>query len=106
MLRFQITGEELWTCDGPSESASSMIALGRDLIYSSVGFPRRNMLCIRANGLGDVTKTHVVWSKKDKMAYVPSLVLAEGLTAEARAERLTPIRNFDGGFLELPGKPA
>ncbi len=74
-----LTGEELWTCDGPSESASSMIALGGDLIYSSVGFPRRNMLCIRANGHGDITKTHVVWSKKDKMAYVPSLVLAEGL---------------------------
>ncbi len=74
-----LTGKELWTCDGPSESASSMIALGRDLIYSSVGFPRRNMLCIRASGRGDVTKTHVVWSKKDKMAYVPSLVLAEGL---------------------------
>jgi outer membrane protein assembly factor BamB len=37
------------------------------------------MLCIRADGRGDVTQTHVVWSKKDKMAYVPSLLLADGL---------------------------
>jgi outer membrane protein assembly factor BamB len=74
-----LTGKELWTCDGPSESASSMIAVGRDLIYSSVGFPRRNMLCIRADGHGDVTQTHVVWSKKDRMAYVPSPLLADGL---------------------------
>jgi outer membrane protein assembly factor BamB len=37
------------------------------------------MLCIRADGSGDVTGTHVVWSKKGKMAYVPSLLLAGGL---------------------------
>jgi outer membrane protein assembly factor BamB len=74
-----LTGKELWTCDGPSESASSTITMGRELVYSSVGFPRRNLLCIRGNGRGDVTKTHVVWSKKNQMAYVPSLLLAEGL---------------------------
>lgn len=74
-----LTGAELWTCEGPSESASSTITVGRDLIYSSVGFPRRNMLCLRADGRGDVTKTHVVWSKKNKMAYVPTLLLAEML---------------------------
>jgi outer membrane protein assembly factor BamB len=74
-----LTGAELWTCEGPSESASSTITVGRDLIYSSVGFPRRYMLCLRADGRGDVTKTHVVWSKKNKMAYVPTLLLAEML---------------------------
>jgi hypothetical protein len=74
-----LTGKELWTCDGPSESASSTMTLGQNLVYSSVGFPRRNMLCIRADGSGDVTKTHVEWSKKNKMAYVPSLLLADGL---------------------------
>jgi outer membrane protein assembly factor BamB len=74
-----LTGKQLWTCDGPSESASSTMSLGVDLVYSSVGFPQRNMLCIRANGSGDVTKTHMVWSKKGRMAYVPSLLLADGL---------------------------
>jgi len=73
------TGKELWRCDGPSESASSTITLGGDLVFSSVGFPQRNMLCIRADGSGDVTQTHVVWSKEGKMAYVPSLLLADGL---------------------------
>ena len=37
------------------------------------------MLCIRANGRGDVTESHIAWSKKNKMAYVPSLLLADGL---------------------------
>jgi outer membrane protein assembly factor BamB len=74
-----LIGKLLWTCDGPSESASSTMSLGGDLVYSSVGFPQKNMFCIRANGSGDVTKTHVVWSKKGRMAYVPSLLLADGL---------------------------
>jgi outer membrane protein assembly factor BamB len=72
-------GKLLWTCDGPSESASSTIGFGRDLVYASAGFPRRNLLCIRADGSGNVTKTHIVWSKHKKMAYVPSLLLADGL---------------------------
>jgi outer membrane protein assembly factor BamB len=74
-----LTGKELWTCDGPSESASSTMSLAGDLVYSSVGFPRRNMLCIRADGNGDVTGSHVAWSKKNKMAYVPSLLLSDRL---------------------------
>jgi len=74
-----VTGKELWSCNGPSESSSSTITFGGDLVFSSVGFPQRNMLCIRADGSGDVTPTHVVWSKKGKMPYVPSLLLADGL---------------------------
>jgi len=73
------TGGLLWTCDGPSESSASTVCLGADRVYSTVGFPKRNFLCIRADGSGDVTKTHVAWSKKDKMPYVPSPLLADGL---------------------------
>jgi len=74
-----LTGELLWTCDGPSESSASTMSFGPDRVYSAVGFPQRNLLCIRADGRGDVTQTHIAWSKKNKMAYVPSLLLADGL---------------------------
>jgi hypothetical protein len=37
---------ELWTCQGPSGSASSTMTLGRNLVYSTVGFPKRNMLIV------------------------------------------------------------
>ncbi len=74
-----LTGTELWTCDGPDESASNTITLGRDVIYAAAGFPGRNLLCVRADGKGDVTGTHVVWEKKRDTAYVPSLLLHEGL---------------------------
>ncbi len=67
-------------CDGPSESASSTMSFGRrpGLLPRS-GFPKRNLLCIRANGSGDVTADARRLVEENKMAYVPSLLLADGL---------------------------
>ncbi|MHC4400456.1 MAG: outer membrane protein assembly factor BamB family protein [Planctomycetota bacterium] len=73
------TGDLLWTCDGPSESTSNTMSLGCRLVYCSGGYPERSLLAIRADGGGDVTDTHVVWMKKDNTAYVPSMLLADGL---------------------------
>jgi len=73
------TGKSLWTCDGPNESTCSTINFDHDLIWASAGFPKKNLLCVRADGTGDVTKTHIVWMKENNTAYVPSLLLADGL---------------------------
>ena len=73
------TGKLLWTCDGPCESTASTISFSENLVYASGGFPKKQLLCIRADGSGDVTDSHVVWMKKGRMAYVPSLLLADGL---------------------------
>jgi len=73
------TGKLLWTCDGPCESTASTISFTKDLVYACGGFPKKRLMCIRADGSGDVTDTHVVWMKKGRMAYVPSLLIADGL---------------------------
>lgn len=73
------TGDLLWTCDGPSELTSNTMNLGQDTVYSSGGYPRKSLLSIRADGSGDVTGTHVVWTKKGKTAYVTSMLLVDGL---------------------------
>jgi len=73
------TGDLLWTCDGPCESTSNTMAFDDRLVYASGGYPKRSLLAIRADGSGDVTETHVEWTKKNKTAYVPSLLLAGGL---------------------------
>jgi hypothetical protein len=73
------TGDPLWTCDGPNESTASTVSFDGELVYASAGFPKRNLLCVRADGSGDVTKTHAVWMKEGNTAYVPSLLLADGL---------------------------
>jgi hypothetical protein len=74
-----LTGKPFWTCDGPNESASSTVTLGGDLVFAAAGYPKRNMLCVRADGSGDVTKSHIVWKKENNNCYVPSLLLAGGL---------------------------
>lgn len=73
------TGDLLWTCEGPNESTASSVSFDDEFVYASAGFPKRNLLCVRADGRGDVTKTRVVWARKGKTAYVPSLLLAGGL---------------------------
>ncbi|MFH1266397.1 MAG: PQQ-binding-like beta-propeller repeat protein [Planctomycetota bacterium] len=73
------TGDLLWTCDGPSELTSNTMSAGERLVYASGGYPKKSLLSIRADGSGDVTDTHVVWTKKNKTAYVTSTLLADGL---------------------------
>ncbi|HUT34338.1 MAG TPA: PQQ-binding-like beta-propeller repeat protein [Planctomycetota bacterium] len=73
------TGKELWTCDGPDESTGSTVTFDALHVWAAAGFPKRNLMCVRADGSGDVTKTHRVWEKRDKMAYIPSMLLADGL---------------------------
>jgi outer membrane protein assembly factor BamB len=108
-----LTGRELWCCDGPSESASSTMNWDDRRVYSSVGFPQKNMLCIRGDGSGDVSKTHVAWSKEKNMAYVPSLLLADGLLYmvedrgnvacfEARTGNVVWTSKLEGDFSSSP----
>lgn len=73
------TGRRLWHCEGPSKEAAATIAFGKDLVYATGGFPDRNLLCIRADGSDDVTKTHVVWRMNGKAAFVPSPLVHDGL---------------------------
>lgn len=101
-------GKTLWTCDGPNESATSTLTMGTDRVYAAAGFPSRNLLCVRADGKGDVTGSHVVWAKERDMAYVPSLLLADGLLYQVEdTGRLTVFDAGDGSVLyqhRLPGE--
>ena len=73
------TGRRLWHCEGPSHEAAATVAFSKDRIYASAGYPTKNLLCLRADGSGDVTKTHVVWRMMNKSTYVPSPLVHEGL---------------------------
>jgi hypothetical protein len=70
------TGEVLWTCDGPAEVTANTLAWRDDLVFASGGYPERGVMCIRADGSGDVRSTHVVW-RKDVKAYVPSMLVID-----------------------------
>jgi outer membrane protein assembly factor BamB len=74
------TGNRLWFCEGPSKTTGNTIACDALHVFTSGGNPEKRLLCIRADGSGDVTATHVVWEEKKATCYVPSpLVVGDRL---------------------------
>lgn len=73
------TGKLLWTCDGPANQCISNILVDDQYVYACAGYPQRNLLCIRPDGNGDVTRTHIVWRKDGGSSYVVTPLLADGL---------------------------
>ena len=72
-------GAQLWECRGAARVYTATAAVGPDIVYSTGGHPKRMLMAIRADGKGDVTQSHVVWTSDVKAGYVPSPVLFEGL---------------------------
>lgn len=75
------TGELIWRCEGPSNTAANTLAFDAENVYASGGYPQRNLICIRADGSGDVSDTHVLWrdSFRAAISYVTSAVVHDGM---------------------------
>jgi outer membrane protein assembly factor BamB len=72
------TGKLIWSCGGPSEVTGSTVACSDKLVFATGGYPEKEILAIRADGAGDVTKSHIVWRSSKGVAYVPSPLYHEG----------------------------
>lgn len=72
------TGKVLWTTEGPTEVAANTASFNDSLVFSSGGFPEKEIMALRADGNGDVSDTHVVWRTNKGVAYVPSPLYHEG----------------------------
>ncbi len=68
------TGKQLWIVDGPTEQFVSSMVHANDLFFLTAGFPEYWVMAIKPDGLGNVTKSHIAWSKKNEGGYVPSPV--------------------------------
>lgn len=73
------TGKQLWLVDGPTEQFVSSVVLHDGVLLLTAGFPTHWVMAIDPAGSGNVTKTHVLWSKKGEGGYVPSPVAAGGM---------------------------
>jgi len=73
-----LTGEKLWFSEGPANVMASTLVFSGDLVVATGGFPERKVLCIRADGTGDVGASKIVWRKERGIAYVPSPVIHDG----------------------------
>lgn len=72
------TGKLLWQCEGPSTTAACTVAFDDHHVFATGGYPQKEILCVKADGQGDVTSTHVVWRSKRGVSYVPSPLLYDG----------------------------
>jgi outer membrane protein assembly factor BamB len=72
------TGRLLWSCDGPTTVMANTPVCTESMVFASGGYPDRELLCIRADGSGDVTSSHVVWRTRQGVSYVPSPLVHEG----------------------------
>lgn len=73
------TGEMFWQCDGPAQVTANAVACDDNHVIASGGYPEKLVLCVRADGSGDVTHSHVVWRSSRGVAYVPSPLIADEL---------------------------
>jgi len=69
-------GKRYWFVSGPSEEFSSTPVFNEKngLLLVSSSWPLRNLVAIKTDGQGDVTKSHVVWQSREGAFYVPSPV--------------------------------
>jgi len=72
-------GKELWRVEGPSSAAANTVVSSDGLVFSSGGWPEKNLLAIRADGEGDVSNSHIAWRQSKAVSYVPTMLLHDGL---------------------------
>lgn len=73
-----LTGKPLWTCRWSADRVSNSVAFDDQHVYAAARWPRQELLCIRADGSGDVTDTHIVWKSDKGTGENPSPVVHDG----------------------------
>jgi outer membrane protein assembly factor BamB len=70
------TGKEIWRVEyGDGFSNVPRPVYGHGLVYIATGFQQPSLLAVRADGAGDVTRTHVAWTLRRAAPYTPSPIL-------------------------------
>lgn len=73
------TGRELWKFSHADYSTAARPVYGQGLAFVMTGQGQAGLLAIRADGQGDVTKTHLAWKTDRGASKMPSPVLADNL---------------------------
>ena len=69
------TGRKLWSVEHETQVAACTAAWSDTHVISSANHPVKDMLCVRADGSGDVTETHIAWRDRKANTYVPSPIV-------------------------------
>jgi outer membrane protein assembly factor BamB len=73
------SGNEIWRVGyGDGFSNVPRPVYGNGLVYIATGFQQPSLLAVRADGTGDVTKTHIAWTLRRAAPLTPSPLLVGG----------------------------
>lgn len=73
-----LTGKSLWSCQWSADRVANSVAFDDQCVYATTRHHQPELLCIRADGTGDVTSSHVVWRTNKSSADLPSPVAYDG----------------------------
>jgi outer membrane protein assembly factor BamB len=71
-------GQEIWSCRWSGYRSASAVVCGDDRVYASTNWPREEVVCVRANGTGDVSDSHVAWRLERNASDVSSPLYHDG----------------------------
>ena len=71
------SGEEIWRIAYPLDGFSNVPrpVYGHGLIYIVTGFQQPSLMAVRVDGTGDVSETHVEWTRRRSVPFTPSPLL-------------------------------
>lgn len=73
------TGDELWTFKWSADRVANSIAFDDEHVFATSNYPSGEVVCIKADGTGDVTKSKLVWRHANLGSDTPSPVQRAGL---------------------------
>ena len=91
------TGQEIWRVRYKEHSTTVRPLFDGKRLYMSTGFSKAKMLCVRADGHGDVTDTHVVWEQRRGIGSKPSPVLVDGRLFDVTDDGILSRLDLDTG---------
>lgn len=68
-------GTLLWFAEGPTEKVVCSPSVGHGQVFAFGGSPETRAYSLKLGGRGDITQSHVVWTRERGMPYVPTPLL-------------------------------
>ena len=69
-------GQTIWTCRWDMKRTANTVTFDEQHVYATGRQPGAETICVRADGDGDVTETHLVWREKKVACDVPSPIIS------------------------------
>ena len=69
------TGTQLWKCRWTADRVTGSVAYDSTSIYARARHPDTETLCVKADGSGDVTNSHIVWRERRSATEGPSPIV-------------------------------